>query len=339
MNNANPFYATDKKNPERKRRTRAELKMLKQLYEETGTEDLADIMGGYVSERTIKLYTIQWKAYLLFAKTKAAVFDVDTLRRWIQYLVNETTESPNTINLRINAVKSIVSYLGLMNRVEKTTAYDFSLVRLIPPNTLAHRKRRTSPLRLTKEDVHKLVRLPDAHRMNPDACQERALLYTFATTGMRISEIVKIKVEDIQEREGGFVIANIMGKRQGEAREAPISRDAVDAIRDWLYVRPFNSEFVFSPIGFDNLDRSFAYLQYSPKRADINYARSVVKRYAKRLGKPDITPHDLRRYVGTQLARRDIRVAQKVLGHKKLETTAKHYVLDDVPLGVTEDLA
>ncbi len=49
-------------------------------------------------------------------------------------------------------------------------------------------------------------------------------------------------------------------------------------------------------------------------------------------------PHDFRRFVGTQLARKDIRMAQKALGHKRLETTVRHYVLDELEPGLTDDL-
>ncbi len=49
-------------------------------------------------------------------------------------------------------------------------------------------------------------------------------------------------------------------------------------------------------------------------------------------------PHDFRRFVGTQLAKDDIRKAQKALGHKDIRTTAKHYVLDEIEAGLTDDL-
>jgi len=51
-----------------------------------------------------------------------------------------------------------------------------------------------------------------------------------------------------------------------------------------------------------------------------------------------VKPHDLRRFVGTQLAKGDIRKAQKALGHKRIDTTARHYVLDDIEVGLTDHL-
>jgi integrase len=48
-----------------------------------------------------------------------------------------------------------------------------------------------------------------------------------------------------------------------------------------------------------------------------------VQRYANAVGLEHVTPHDFRRFVGTQLAKRDIRLAQNQLSHKRIETTAK----------------
>ncbi len=49
-------------------------------------------------------------------------------------------------------------------------------------------------------------------------------------------------------------------------------------------------------------------------------------------------PHDFRCFVGTQLAKGDIRQAQKALGHKRIDTTAAHHVLDELEPNLTDDL-
>jgi integrase len=63
-----------------------------------------------------------------------------------------------------------------------------------------------------------------------------------------------------------------------------------------------------------------------------------VQRAARRLELAHVKPHDFRRFVGTELAKRDLRQAQKALGHQRLETTVQHYVLDELQPGLTEDL-
>ena len=66
--------------------------------------------------------------------------------------------------------------------------------------------------------------------------------------------------------------------------------------------------------------------------------RELVQHYAAVAGLPPVTPHDFRRFVGTQLARRDVRQAQKALGHARIETTARHYIIDELEVGVTDGL-
>jgi integrase/recombinase XerD len=70
----------------------------------------------------------------------------------------------------------------------------------------------------------------------------------------------------------------------------------------------------------------------------LSAAWRAVQRYAQHVGLAHVKPHDFRRFVGTELARRDIRLAQKALGHKRIETTARHYVLDELAGGLTDHL-
>ncbi len=62
----------------------------------------------------------------------------------------------------------------------------------------------------------------------------------------------------------------------------------------------------------------------------------IVKAHATEAGLDYVKTHDLRRFVGTQLAKNDLRKAQKVLRHKRIETTT--YVLDDIEVGITDGL-
>jgi len=60
-----------------------------------------------------------------------------------------------------------------------------------------------------------------------------------------------------------------------------------------------------------------------------------VQGYAEQVELSHIKSHDFRRFVGTQLATSDIRKAQKALEHKRIDTTARHYVLDELEAGLT----
>ena len=75
-----------------------------------------------------------------------------------------------------------------------------------------------------------------------------------------------------------------------------------------------------------------------PGRRPVERGGRIVQGYADQVGLSQIKPHDVRPFVGTQLAKRDIRKAQKALGHTRIDTTAQHYVRDELEEGLTDDL-
>ena len=97
-------------------------------------------------------------------------------------------------------------------------------------------------------------------------------------------------------------------------------------------MRPVLSEYVFTGWAGRGAGRGLA-APLTPASA-----WKVVRAYALAAGLEHVKPHDFRRFVGTQLAARDIRAAQKALGHKRIDTTAQHYVLDTLAPGLTDDL-
>jgi integrase len=64
----------------------------------------------------------------------------------------------------------------------------------------------------------------------------------------------------------------------------------------------------------------------------------TVHGYADQVGLSHVKPHDFRRFVGTQLAKRDIQKAQKALGHKRIATRAQQYVRDELEEELADNL-
>ncbi len=138
---------------------------------------------------------------------------------------------------------------------------------------------------------------------------------------------------DDEGRTGWYVW--VTGKNETEAGKRPLSAEAHRLIQSWLGARAqvgVESDYIFT--GFSG--RGSRGPRTAPIRAGS--AWELVQRYAAAVGLAHIKPHDFRRFVGTRLAKQDIRLAQKALGHKRIETTARHYVMDDLPLGRTDGL-
>lgn len=303
--------------------------------EELRNLDVSALLTGLKSARTVEAYKTHWKRYLAFSQHTGPLADADTLISWRQHLVQETQDALNTINLRIESVKGVFRELADRRQIAREIWWAINDVKTLKDNLLIERRSPNARVRIEPEEMRGLIEIPVVRLGDPIGARNRALLLVLATSGMRVSEIVSIKVKDIQRSKGNYFVGNIMGKGASESRVAPLSSEAHVAIESWLHVRPTRSDWLFTSIAFD---MGSGNMLFSPNHITRSAAYHIVKNIGAQFGMPHIKPHDFRRFVGTQLARTDIRQAQLVLGHKNIGTTAKHYVLDEVPLGTTEGL-
>jgi integrase/recombinase XerD len=177
--------------------------------------------------------------------------------------------------------------------------------------------------------MRRLCEAPDS--TTPRGLRDRALLAVLASSGVRISELCGLRLGNIYQRDGGYFVS-VLGKGQAVAREAHLTQEAYQAVQAWIAARPVLSEFVFTGWGGRGAGRA-ASTPITPAGA-----WKLITGYATAAGLAHVKPHDFRRFVGTQLAARDLRQAQRALGHKRIDTTAAHYVLDELAPGLTEGL-
>lgn len=303
------------------------------------------ILAGTKSANTIEQYRMHFASYCEFAGSFAEALQATTLARWRQHLYETGYTSPggvqkpysvNAINQRLAAVRSVIAEAAQQGYVTHDVAEQFKHIKGLKQVANKNRRKAGSRTPISKADMQRIVDAPN--KESPAGAMHRALLITLATCGMRISEAINLKIKDIQFQENGDVsgwVAFVLGKNMEIPEARPLSTKAKGAIDRWLTIRGelgVESDYIFTGFGGRG--------SRGPSSQPISRmsAWSMIQRYAKALGLDQIKPHDFRRFVGTQLAKKDIRVAQKQLGHKRIETTASHYILDDVALGVTEDL-
>ena len=212
--------------------------------------------------------------------------------------------------------------------IDVGTAAAFASVAGVKPQALKDRLKATARTRITPGQMRLLCDAPDPQTLR--GRRDRALLATLASSGCRVSEVVTLRTHQIAARAGRFVL-QVLGKNQTAPREAPLSQEAYMLIEAWLARRPVESDAIFTSFAGSG-PRATAH-PMSPTAV-----WQAVQRYAAAVGLRHVKPHDFRRFVGTELAKRDIRQAQKALGHTRIETTAKHYVLDELEVGLTDGL-
>ena len=295
------------------------------------------ILAGSVSESTQRMYSRDFRAYLVFAGSFDAAMEPATLAQWRSHLATATQDSPNTINRMVSAVKRLVKEAGIQGYISHETAAAFARIQGVKVKAMKENLKANSRTAITPAQMRAITSAPDTTTLAGK--MHHALLMTLAGSGLRVSEVVTLTSAQIQmgESEAGLMgwTVSVAGKNKVDATPRALSPAAKTAIDAWVSARSaagIDSPYIFT--GFTG--RGSRGLRSTPI-ATVS-AWETVQRYAGVAGVENVKPHDFRRFVGTQLAKKDIRLAQKQLGHASIETTAKHYVLDGAPVGCTDNL-
>jgi integrase len=286
------------------------------------------LLTGHLAPASLVKYQHALRAYLAFCATPAQALQATSLARWRTHLAQATALSPHTINRLLAAVKRVVKEAVAQGYIDAVTAAAFAGVSGVKPQALRHRLKATARTRLTPGQMRRLCEAPDPQTLR--GRRDRALLATLASSGCRVSEVVTLTSRQMTPRAGRFVL-QVLGKNQTAPREAPLSQEAYMLIEAWLARRPLESAYIFTSFAGRGVR-----MTSMPMSATAVW--QAVQQYAAAVGLTHVKPHDFRRFVGTELAKTNIRQAQKALGHTRIETTAKHYVLDELEVGLTDGL-
>jgi integrase/recombinase XerC len=170
------------------------------------------------------------------------------------------------------------------------------------------------PRFLSVDDAFSLVEKPEGIGFIP--ARDKAILELLYSSGLRVSELSTLNVDDINTREG---LLKVKGKGRKE-RMVPVGSKAIDAIKSYTVER----------IALKSKDRSL-FLNRVGRRLTERGVRRVVVKYARMVGiSGKIGPHSLRHTFATHLLQggADLRVIQELLGHSSLSTTQKYTHLD-----------
>lgn len=152
--------------------------------------------------------------------------------------------------------------------------------------------------------------------------RDLAIVSLFLGTGIRVSELVGIDIDDVNFDEFSFIVT-----RKGGARVILyFSEEVAGYLYDYYQLRTADET---------AKDHSALFLSLQKKRITTRAVENIIKKYSQ-VATPlkHITPHKLRSTFGTQLYRNtgDIYIVADVLGHKDVNTTRRHYA------AITDDL-
>lgn len=242
------------------------------------------------SKATITTYKNEFLAFLQTIKTNNADdFTPQRIKDYLQYCFEELKLSENTLHSRMNALKFY--YEQVLGRDKFFWEIPRPKKRIILPKVISEEK-----------IVKGLLSISNI--------KHKVLLMTAYSAGLRVSEVVSIKVADINSDRMQIFIEDAKGKKD---RVVPLSKVALDLLRDYYKMyRP--KKWLF--------EGQVKALPYSTRSA-----QAVFNFYFEKIGVPKyITFHSLRHSYATHLLESgtDIKFIQELLGHNDIKTTLRY---------------
>lgn len=268
-----------------------------------------------VSPHTLSTYAYAFQLLLRFAHLRLGIppsalyleqIDAPLVLAFLEYLEVERQNGPASRNARLAAVKSFMRFVeyrvpSAIEQVQRILA--------IPE------KRSDQKLvsHLTVAEMKAVLDAPDPHTRS--GIRDRAMLHLGFTGGLRVSELVGLRLDDITLHSSTSTIM-IRGKGRRE-RVLPITKETTRAIRAWLAVRPpARVPELFLNVRGSQLTRAgFEYI--------LNKHVQTASTCCPSLAAKEVSPHCLRHTCAMILLRatRDIRKVSLWLGHASIHST------------------
>jgi len=220
--------------------------------------------------------------------------------------------SAYSINRMLSSLRAYLKYLIEMDYPSP-----------LPPDVVKMTKTiKKKPQVAELESLVKLLEFPSKFESNKKiAARNRAMLEVLFSTGMRISELVNLKTNQIDKEGKIFVLGK--GKKE---RFVYLTPRAFKHLNDYLKIKNKDSEFVFVP--YSGLNSSVK----NKSKISTNYLQAKIKRYRELLGiNIPTSAHSLRHGFATYLAESGANpvAIQILLGHESLDTTTRYVHASD----------
>lgn len=269
----------------------------------------------HASNETVGAYRDTWRLLLGFAATrtgkKPSVLDIgdidsDLIAAFLHHLEHDRHNSVRTRNARLSAIHSLFDFAALRHPEHAAT---ISRVLAMP----SKRFDRALVTYLTADEVDALLAAPDPATWT--GRRDRTFMLLMVQTGLRVSELIGLRRNDIHLGTGAHVACHGKGRKD---RITPLAKPTVEALRCWLAESPDTpTDPVFPTRTGHSLSRDAVERRLARHRA-------TAERPCPSLNRKHITAHTLRHTAAMRLleAGVDTTVIALWLGHERVDTTA-----------------
>ena len=253
------------------------------------------------SPNTLSSYLRDVKQFLLWLTGEGLVPEQvaqSDVEAYIRFLTSRG-KSAATATRSLASLKSFYTYLESLGRVEFNPAKGLAPAKV----------ERKLPSILTSKEVELFLEQPDPS--DSKGCRDRAMLELLYATGIRVSELIGLNLDNLN-LSAGFLRCTGRGKE----RIIPLYPTAVRALQDYLeHVRP---QVV------DRLEETALFVNMNGERMSRQGFWKIIKHYQELAGiQKDITPHTLRHSFAAHLLENgaDLHSIQEMLGHADISST------------------
>lgn len=258
-----------------------------------------------MSANTVQSYEIDLKQFASYVEDAFQLHDVvnadsDIVRTWILTLMEDDI-STRSINRKISCLKSFYNYHVKVGHLTVNIMHQ-----VVSPKVS-----KRLPQYVEQADMDKLFSA-DMFENSFEGARDKAIIELFYATGMRLSELLNIKRNDISFPES---TVKVLGKRNKE-RIIPLNKSAQEAVENYLdyYVKKFGEA-----------NENFCiFVTSKNKKLYSRYIYNIVRKYLDAVTTIDKrSPHVLRHTFATHMLNNgaDINAIKEILGHSSLAAT------------------
>ncbi len=265
-------------------------------YLTTQKKSSANTLSSY--QRDIKSFIV----FLQYSRIKSFnKIDINVIDKYVEYLKKEN-KSPSTISRNLSSLRCFFKYL-----------LQIKVIHFNPMIGVKNEKKDTDalPTVMTSKDVEILLNAPDEN--TTIGIRDKAMLEVLYATGIRVSELLALRTNDINT-DVGYILIN---KGKAKERVIPLYSIAIQAITNYIK----NSRPKLNTIGLTN---NVLFLNSHGVEMTRQGFWKIIKQYSKECKiSTDITPKTLRHSFATHLLENgaDITMLKDMLGHSTLSST------------------
>jgi integrase/recombinase XerD len=229
------------------------------------------------------------------------------LREWLIDL-GQTKLSENSKRRMISAMRGFYKFLMIDGHIDKNPS----------DNLDSPQKGFYLPKFLNQSEIETLLSTPDVS--TETGLRDRAILELMYASGLRVSEVVNVKLSDV-DLDSGILTTTGKGSK---TRRVPVGSHAVEWLKSYFALRRRNQNIDVQNLFVTSLGR--------PINRQVIY--QFIREYAEKCGFQGVSPHTLRHSFATHLIqnRADIRSVQQMLGHADISTTQIYTHITDAHL-------